>query len=70
MGRARKELEALTAQVDKGELKELDKIGAAAARNRLATMAIVISLGSCSKAIFAFRVLRNLPWEKALEGST
>jgi len=31
MGRVRKELEALTAQVDKGELKEPDKIGAAAA---------------------------------------
>src|SRR5258708_20065479 len=31
MGRVRKELEALTAQVNKGELKEPDKIGAAAA---------------------------------------
>jgi transposase len=31
MGRARKELEALQAQVEKGELKEPDKIGAAAA---------------------------------------
>jgi transposase len=34
MGRVRKELEALTAQVNKGELKEPDKIGAAAAHKR------------------------------------
>jgi transposase len=34
MGRVRKELEALTAQVNKCELKEPDKIGAAAAHKR------------------------------------
>src|SRR6266446_3447965 len=42
MERARKELEALSAQVEKGELKEPDKIGAAAATRLRRIMVIVI----------------------------
>jgi hypothetical protein len=53
MGRVRQELEALTAQVDRGELKEPDKIGAAAAHKLSRHHGHRYFAWSCSTASFA-----------------
>jgi len=69
MGRARKELEALEAQVAKGELKEAEKIGAAAASKLRRNHAHRYFDWELRKGRFHFfEHPVNLAREKALEG--
>jgi transposase len=69
MQRARKDLEALRAQVDKGELKEPDKIGAAAATKLRRNHGHRYFDWQLRKGKFEFfEHPLNLPREKALEG--
>ena len=65
----RKELEALTAQVNKGELKEPDKIGAAAAHKLARHHGHRYYTWELQRGKFRFfEHPLNLPREKALEG--
>jgi transposase len=69
MGRARQELEALQAQVEKGELKEPDKIGAAAATKLRRNHGHRYFDWELRQGKFHFREHPlNLAREKALEG--
>jgi transposase len=69
MGRTRKELEALQAQVEKGELKEPDKIGAAAATKLRRNHGHRYFDWELRKGKFQFfEHPLNLAREKALEG--
>jgi transposase len=69
MGRVRKELEALQAQVEKGDLKEPDKIGAAAAYKLARHHGHRYFAWELREGKFRFfEHPLNLPREKALEG--
>jgi Transposase len=69
MARVRKELQALQAQVDKGELKEPDKIGAAAAHKLARHHGHRYFAWELREGKFRFfEHPVNLPREKALEG--
>src|SRR5260370_4538614 len=69
MGRVRKELEALTAQVNKGELKEPDKIGAAAAHKLARHHGHRYYTWELQRGNFRFfKHPLDLPREKGLDG--